>query len=66
MGAYVSIPDCESHYNITVNCDYKVTNLTDGREATIGGFGKGQIPTDPDVAGVGVCRHPLEGCVIWN
>jgi len=57
MGAYVSMPECQSHYNITVNCDYKV-NATElnGTAPTIGGYGRREIPTDPDVAGIGVCR----------
>ncbi|KAK4447004.1 hypothetical protein QBC34DRAFT_427801 [Podospora aff. communis PSN243] len=50
MGAYVSIPECRAHYNITVICDYNVTDPI----PTIGGLEKGEIPTDPDVAGVGV------------
>jgi hypothetical protein len=53
MGAYVSIPECKSHYNITVNCDYFVNESYP--VPTIGGFGRREIPTDPDVAGVGVC-----------
>ncbi|KAK0641829.1 hypothetical protein B0T16DRAFT_461858 [Cercophora newfieldiana] len=54
MGAYVSIPDCKSHYNITVNCDYFVTNLTNGEKPKIGGYGRREIPPDADVAGIGV------------
>ncbi|KAK0620812.1 hypothetical protein B0T14DRAFT_587448, partial [Immersiella caudata] len=52
MGAYVSIPECRSHYNITVNCDYFVNETFP--VPTIGGLGKHEIPTDPDIAGVGV------------
>jgi hypothetical protein len=54
MGAYVSIPECKSHYNITVNWDYFVNETYPEPNKTIGGLFKGQIPTDPDVAGVSV------------
>ncbi|KAK4206079.1 hypothetical protein QBC37DRAFT_445190 [Rhypophila decipiens] len=54
MGAYVSIPDCKSHYNETVNCEYNV-NVSDSNPfATIGGHRRGEIPADPDIAGIGV------------
>ncbi|KAK3362565.1 hypothetical protein B0T25DRAFT_8744 [Lasiosphaeria hispida] len=56
MGAYVSMPLCYEHYNITVNCVYAVDNLklTAGEEPTIGGYKRGEVPTDADVAGIGI------------
>lgn len=58
MGAYVSIPDCQSHYNITINCSYapdvNETNLV----AIIGGYGRSEIPTNSDIAGIGVSWVP--------
>ncbi|KAK3312381.1 hypothetical protein B0H66DRAFT_633087 [Apodospora peruviana] len=55
MGAYVSIPDCRSHYNITVNCNYNVTSdNAKSSNDTIGGYFRGELPTNPDIAGIGV------------
>lgn len=54
MGAYVSISECKSHYNITINCDYKNGTADELKPISIGGKTQGAIPTDPDVAGIGV------------
>ncbi|KAK3367640.1 hypothetical protein B0H63DRAFT_455721 [Podospora didyma] len=53
MGAYVSIAECQSHYNLTINCtaDFSSPNRS---EHTIGGFGRYEVPADPDIAGVGI------------
>jgi penicillin-binding protein-related factor A (putative recombinase) len=50
MGAYVSIPGCKEHYNIDVDCSYIINNTN----RSIGGHGFKSVPTDADVAGVGV------------
>jgi len=61
MGAFVSIPECKSHYNVTLDCSVMddhshqiVFNGTWPVNVSIGGYTKGQFPGDPDIAGVGV------------
>jgi len=54
MGAYVSTADCESHYNITLDCTY--TADKNKTHPIIGGYGPSEIPTDSDIAGIGVSR----------
>lgn len=49
MGAYVSIPYCAAHYNVTLDC----TPPT-GSESSIGGVTPGNFAPDPDIAGIGV------------
>ncbi|KAK3361021.1 hypothetical protein B0T24DRAFT_539902 [Lasiosphaeria ovina] len=53
MGAYVSINECYNHYNKTVDCTYNFTS-PDRDNHTVSGFGRHEVPTDPDVAGVGI------------
>jgi hypothetical protein len=54
MGAYVSITDCQAHYNITLNCS--VTTANDNTTVlAFGDYTRGEFPGDPDVAGIGVC-----------
>ena len=50
MGAYVSKDHCKTHYNITIRChsDFNEPGLF------ASDYGKGQVPADPDVAGIGV------------
>ncbi|KAI3320569.1 hypothetical protein HD806DRAFT_524605 [Xylariaceae sp. AK1471] len=61
MGAFVSIPECKSYYNITLNCSVldghgnSVTfNGTWPEDVSLGGYTKGQFPGDPDIAGIGI------------
>jgi hypothetical protein len=61
MGAFVSIPECKSHYNVTLNCNVTddqgqdiMFNGTWPANVSIGGHTKGEFPGDPDIAGVGV------------
>lgn len=49
MGAYVSIPYCATHYNVTLECE--PPNATD---SSIGGVTRGGFAPDPDIAGIGV------------
>lgn len=53
MGAYVSIPDCKSHYNVTLDCSYNLST------AVIGGLTKGEFGSDSDIAGIGVRHHHI-------
>jgi hypothetical protein len=55
MGAYVSIPYCAAHYNVTLDC-----TLPNGTESAIGGVTRGKFAPDPDIAGIGV-RFELRG-----
>ena len=58
MGAYVSIDDCKAHYNKIVNCTVKIdTTNFNAPNQSIGGFDKGTVPADADVAGIGVCIY---------
>ncbi|KAM7188653.1 hypothetical protein V8F33_010518 [Rhypophila sp. PSN 637] len=52
MGIYISAVDCEERYNIKIKCDIVLGD--NGTNTTIGGYKKGFILTDPDIAGVGV------------
>jgi hypothetical protein len=54
MGAYVSIPNCESHYQITLNCTVGTKSNSTGNYTTYGGLEQRDFDGDPDVAGVGV------------
>ena len=48
MGAYVSVEQCESQYNVIFNCTFKP------KENVVGNIRPGQFQTDPDIAGTGV------------
>jgi len=54
MGAYVSIPDCLAHYNVTVECGFEYTDSTNTTLKKIGKVVKGEFEGDPDIAGIGV------------
>ncbi|KAI0161595.1 hypothetical protein GGR57DRAFT_363034 [Xylariaceae sp. FL1272] len=62
MGAYVSTQDCQSHYNITVECAIRYSNGTaienfDGNwpeDVIIGNVTKGEFQGNSDIAGVGI------------
>ncbi|KAF7535815.1 hypothetical protein G7054_g5067 [Neopestalotiopsis clavispora] len=58
MGSYVSVPTCKSHYNVTIDCNLETYNNTGNNDTlifkSIGGAEKGQVETDPDIAGIGV------------
>lgn len=54
MGAYTSVPECQSHYNVTVQCDILFTDSTNTSVKQIGAIEKGHFQGDPDIAGVGV------------
>ncbi|KAI0397196.1 hypothetical protein F5Y17DRAFT_13600 [Xylariaceae sp. FL0594] len=78
MGAFVSIPECKSHYNVTLNCSVMddrgsqfVFNGTWPDNVSIGGYRKGEFPADPDIAGVGrlgvfiaVTSFALTACIV--
>lgn len=63
MGSYVSVPTCKSHYNVTIDCNLETYNNTGNNDTlifkSIGGAEKGQVATDPDIAGIGVCGSHL-------
>ncbi|KAL0783350.1 hypothetical protein CaCOL14_001256 [Colletotrichum acutatum] len=52
MGASISIAQCKSHYNTTVDCS--VTPDGSGGFQTIAGYGRGEVPPEPDIAGIGI------------
>lgn len=52
MGASISIAQCKSHYNTTVDCS--VTPNDSGGFQTIAGYERGEVPPEPDIAGIGV------------
>ncbi|KAK7947839.1 uncharacterized protein PG986_008725 [Apiospora aurea] len=54
MGAYVSVYECRSHYNVTINCDHEDINNETQKYNSLGDFGRGQFPGNPDVAGIGI------------
>ncbi|KAI1764854.1 hypothetical protein GGR53DRAFT_296690 [Hypoxylon sp. FL1150] len=62
MGSYVSVPECQTRYNITLNCAIEGRNVTgDNGEigqqtpfTKIGDYSKGNFPGDPDIAGIGI------------
>jgi hypothetical protein len=54
MGAYTSVPQCQSQYNVTVNCSIVFTDDTNTTAQSIGTITKGEFLGDPDIAGVGV------------
>ncbi|KAK8076980.1 hypothetical protein PG996_003150 [Apiospora saccharicola] len=53
MGAYVSVHECQSRYNVTINCDQTFDNETNTYKS-LGGIERGQFPGDPDIAGIGI------------
>ena len=55
MGAFVSVEDCEAHYNITLNCNSTGSNETGRWFDKLGDYKRGEVPSDPDIAGGGVC-----------
>ncbi|KAI0880169.1 uncharacterized protein GGS22DRAFT_175697 [Annulohypoxylon maeteangense] len=61
MGSYISIAECQTRYNITLNCAVIGNNVTvDGNNIVdvpftrIGDYGRGEFPGDPDIAGIGI------------
>lgn len=52
MGASISTEQCKSHYNTTVDCN--VTTNGSGGFQTIAGYERGEVPPEPDIAGIGV------------
>ncbi|OTB04540.1 hypothetical protein M426DRAFT_152309 [Hypoxylon sp. CI-4A] len=61
MGSYVSVPECQARYNITLNCAVEGKNTTVNGQLVvespfteIGGYAKGEFPGDPDIAGIGI------------
>ncbi|GAB1317964.1 TRP C-terminal domain-containing protein [Madurella fahalii] len=52
MGAYVSREGCLAHYGVDIRCDTLPANGS--RIEQIGPYRRGQWPTDPDIAGIGV------------
>ncbi|KAK8026192.1 hypothetical protein PG990_004015 [Apiospora arundinis] len=54
MGAYVSVYECESHYNVTINCEHSDYDNETDTYRTIGGHEPGSFPGNPDVAGIGI------------
>ncbi|CAJ2510623.1 Uu.00g062480.m01.CDS01 [Anthostomella pinea] len=63
MGAFASVPDCQAHYNITLNCqilDESNNSTIDHFNGTwpanvsLGGVYKGGFEGDADIAGVGI------------
>ncbi|KAK8094953.1 hypothetical protein PG997_001638 [Apiospora hydei] len=54
MGAYVSVYECRSHYNVTINCDHEDIHNETQKYNSLGDFGRGQFSGNPDVAGIGI------------
>ncbi|KXH36431.1 hypothetical protein CSIM01_04946 [Colletotrichum simmondsii] len=52
MGASISIAQCKSHYNTTVDCS--VTPNESGGFRTIAGYERREVPPEPDIAGIGI------------
>ncbi|KAI2602487.1 hypothetical protein GGR54DRAFT_633950 [Hypoxylon sp. NC1633] len=63
MGSYVSVMECRTQYNVSIDCTIQGQNHTvDGSNRTvveapftsIGGYPRQHFPGDPDIAGVGI------------
>ncbi|KAK9415974.1 hypothetical protein SUNI508_09934 [Seiridium unicorne] len=54
MGAYVSIPDCRSHYNVTLNCTIGNYSDTTHKYESLGNITAGEFKGNPDIGGIGV------------
>lgn len=63
MGAYVSVYECSSHYNVTIDCTHSDYNNETREYHSLSNFRYGEFPSNPDVAGIGVrpsrSRAPL-------
>lgn len=55
MGAYVSTQECRRQFNIKVDCGFDFNSTKE--KNYIGSHQYGEVPADPDVAGIGVSRH---------
>ena len=60
MGVYMSMPDCQSHYNITVDCSYNFTSSS----LYVSGLSERQVQPDLDIVGVAVGPNLFEGTPI--
>lgn len=59
MGIYISSLNCKELYNIDINCQILANgNETYPNSTIVGGLLRGQIPPDPDIAGIGVSEIP--------
>ncbi|KAK8087406.1 hypothetical protein PG994_002380 [Apiospora phragmitis] len=65
MGAYVSVHECESHYNVTINCQHSDYDNETDTYRTLGGHAPREFPGNPDVAGIGVFI-PQAITVLWR
>ncbi|KAI1802717.1 hypothetical protein F4811DRAFT_554557 [Daldinia bambusicola] len=54
MDSYVSIIECKAIYNVTLDCSIRNTTVDGAPSTMIGGYTKGQLPGDPDIAGIGI------------
>ncbi|KAI0121358.1 hypothetical protein BJ170DRAFT_588031 [Xylariales sp. AK1849] len=54
MGAYVSVPDCQAHYNVTLNCTLGTFDNATHKFESLGGITRGNFESDGDIAGIGV------------
>ncbi|KAM7187724.1 hypothetical protein V8F20_010861 [Naviculisporaceae sp. PSN 640] len=54
MGIYISALNCKQLYDIDINCEIQVKGNETYNSTIIGGYVRGQIPADPDIAGIGV------------
>ncbi|KAK8009445.1 hypothetical protein PG991_011996 [Apiospora marii] len=63
MGAYVSVYECSSHYNVTIDCTHSDYNNETKKYHSLSDFEYGAFPSNPDVAGIGV-RTKIVGVFI--
>ncbi|KAK9771419.1 hypothetical protein AB5N19_03169 [Seiridium cardinale] len=54
MGAYVSIPDCQNHYNVTLNCSIGNYSNATHKYEHLGDIRAGEFEGNPDIGGIGV------------
>ncbi|KAH6884852.1 hypothetical protein B0T10DRAFT_409454 [Thelonectria olida] len=52
MGAYVSRAECQSHYNVTLNCTIRARK--NGTIYALGNIAKHEFEGDGDIAGIGI------------
>ncbi|KAK4214899.1 hypothetical protein QBC37DRAFT_460398 [Rhypophila decipiens] len=65
MGICISSQNCKELYGIDINCEILATgNETYPNQTIIGGYLKGSLPPDPDIAGIGVVTSFIAATVI--
>lgn len=65
MGIYISALNCKQLYDIDISCGIQVDgNETYPNTTIIGGYLPGQIPADPDIAGIEVSKIYSKLCFV--